>query len=69
MDAYKLEERKFMNFEGQLLNEEFLEFNSIWENNLIQKLREYCGLPTRKHFKTVDIFTRDDCVDDYEDLI
>ena len=71
MDLYKLDERNFRNFEGNLLNEQFLDFNSVWECNMIIKLREHSGLPTNKQFKTLDIYQRDDCGvdDDYEDLL
>lgn len=60
---------EFRNFDGVPLNPEFLDFQEVWEKNMIRKFREFAGLPVKtahinlRMFKDMDIHEEEADVD------
>ena len=63
--VYRVDESRFKNFEGALLNIDFLKFEEVWDQNMASKFNELSGLPVKVPFKRIRIFSD---VED-EDLI
>ena len=53
--VYRVDASKFNNFEGALLNIDFLKFEEVWDQNMASKFNELSGLPVKVPFKRIRI--------------